>query len=164
MAVLSRSCFVAGNEPLGRRYELLKTRFTHAHARFACRYYSKHMIGSRTDQRVLLGCLKWKLPKLHKHFVDIGVAPEDGTEVSEEASGRGRSALNDRANKRPTRYHQGSHATFPSLHRCPFWSRLLAPGTCASLSTASPSRPPFESGIASCTKAAKSCCAWALAS
>jgi hypothetical protein len=44
-------------------------------------YYSKHMIGSRTDQRVLLGCLKWKLPALHKHFVNIGVAPENGEEV-----------------------------------------------------------------------------------
>ncbi|GMH96228.1 hypothetical protein TL16_g13286 [Triparma laevis f. inornata] len=44
-------------------------------------YYTKHMVGSRADQRVLLGCLKWKLPSLHKHFVKIGVAPENGNDV-----------------------------------------------------------------------------------
>jgi hypothetical protein len=44
-------------------------------------YYTKNMVGSRTDQRVLLSCLKWKLPALHKHFVEIGVAPVDGNEV-----------------------------------------------------------------------------------
>ena len=44
-------------------------------------YYTSHMVGSRADQRVLLSCLKWKLPKLHKHFVDIGVAPKDGNDV-----------------------------------------------------------------------------------
>ena len=44
-------------------------------------YYTSHMVGSRTDQRVLLSCLKWKLPSLHRHFVNIGVAPEDGHDV-----------------------------------------------------------------------------------
>ena len=44
-------------------------------------YYTSHMVGSRTDQRVLLSCLKWKLPALHRHFVSIGVAPADGQDV-----------------------------------------------------------------------------------
>ena len=39
------------------------------------------MIGSRADQRVLLSCLKWKLPTLHSHLVKIGVAPKNGDDV-----------------------------------------------------------------------------------
>ena len=44
-------------------------------------YYSLHMVGSRSDQRVLLGCLSWKLPSLHSHLVSIGCASADDESV-----------------------------------------------------------------------------------
>ena len=43
-------------------------------------FYTKNMVGSRAEQRVLLSCLKWKLPRLHAHFVTIGVAPSSDSE------------------------------------------------------------------------------------
>jgi len=44
-------------------------------------FYTRNMVGSRAEQRVLLSCLKWKLPKLHSHFCKIGVASEDSDDV-----------------------------------------------------------------------------------
>ena len=50
-------------------------------------FYTKNMVGSRAEQRVLLSCLKWKLPRLHSHFCKIGVASEvsEGASESEQA-------------------------------------------------------------------------------